>query len=240
MSSVTFSSTGCVVVLGLLLGTAAPATAEIITVELTPTSQGGGGNNGSTLSPFDSTGALAPLTITATTAIPVSQRFDPFATGAAGSVYIGGSGAGVQDTLAQGSFEISGMAGSTIEEIIFTFDELTPRDSLVLTLKQYKPGNGLGNKDDPLVFVYLLGGTVLTFDETNGITSASGQRGELVLAALLGEADLVERIVIREINDHIGVEKITFFSVAVPTPGSLALLGMAALMIRHRRRVRAS
>ena len=42
-------------------------------------------------------------------------------------------------------------------------------ESLSLTISKYKPGSGFGSQDDPLVFVFLEDGSVVTFDETNGI-----------------------------------------------------------------------
>ena len=219
---------------------ALPGTAgaqDVTKVVLHSGNQSGTGNYGESFVPFDENGALSPVTVMARTSIMSLDPFDPFAPGLPGTVYVQDTGGGVQGLDASGSHSISGMVDATIEELIFAFDRPVPRDSFVLTLEKYKPGNGFGHKDDPVIFVFLSAGTVLAFDEFNGIIGFSGGQGILDLSVLLGPDDLVEKIAVREINDHFAVESIAF-TMPVPTPGSLALLilGFSSMIFRRRRR----
>ena len=61
---------------------------------------------------------------------------------------------------------ISGGGSNRDEEVIITFDAPAEGDSIVLQLDEVELGNGLDDKDDPIIFVRLTDGTKLAFDET--------------------------------------------------------------------------
>jgi hypothetical protein len=206
----------------------------VTTVHFDPAHQGGPGNYGELFTPIDDAGFLAPLTVTARTAIAPQDPFDLFAAGAPGTVYLSGSGAGVRTQAGLGSSKVSGAMEDGIEELILTFAAPVPVESVYLTLEGYRPGNGLDSYDDPLVFVLLTGGDVLTFSELNGIEEGNGQTGTLDLAALVNPGAMIESITVREIRRHVGLESLMFAT--VPTPGGIALLGLAGLLGRCSRR----
>ncbi len=229
-----FSRYRSVVVVLALTAVGSARAGTLTTVYFDGAHQGGNGNYGELFTPSDDAGLLAWLTVTARTAIAPLDPFDLYATGLPGTVYLGGSGGGVQDQAGLGSTQVSGLAEDAIEELILTFDVPVPVDSLQLTLKQYKPGNGLDSYDDTLVFVLLTDGNVLTFSELNGIVEGTGQTGTLDLASLLDPLATVQSIVVREIRRHVALDSLTF--VNVPAPGSIVLLGLAGFLSSRTRR----
>ena len=230
-----FSRYRFVVAVMLALTTVGSARAgTLTTVYFDGDHQGGSGNYGELFTPFDDVGLLAALTVTARTAIAPLDPFDPYAAGLPGTIYLASSGAGVQDQAGNGSSQISGLKEDGIEELILTFNVPVPVDSLRLTLKRYQAGSGLDSYDDPLVFVSLTDGSMITFSELNGIVEGPDQTGTLDLGSLLDPMATVQSITVRELRRHVRLDSITF--VNVPAPGSIVLLGLAGFLSRRTRR----
>ncbi|MCH8151556.1 MAG: hypothetical protein IH830_04180 [Planctomycetes bacterium] len=215
------------------------ANAGLITVFLDAASQNGGtsGNFGFSYIPADSLGQPAPLVLTAgsLTDTTVPFHFDPFAPTTPATIFLNGFGGGVQDQLGFGSELISGLlGGSVIEQLVLTFDDPATTTGLVLTLGDYRALSGPpSQRDIPAIFVHLVGGTVLTFDQTS-ISEPAANTGILDLSTLLAPGALVEQIVVRETKNHFALNSISF--TPIPAPGSVALLALAGLLPCQRRR----
>ncbi len=216
---------------GAVLVCAGVANAGLIFVDFTSDSQGVFGNVGLEFHPFDVNGNLAPFLLTARSSIDNALPYDPFAPGSPGTIFFDVDSTGVQDEFGEGQAQINGSGAASNQELILTFAIAVPRDNLVLGLRSYMPGNGFLHRDDPAIFVHLTDGTVRIFDEFD-VVSGGGQSGTLDLSVLLDLGDLVERIVVRETNDRMRLGSLQL----VPAPGALALLGLAALAQRRRRR----
>ncbi len=206
------------------------------TIYFDSSNQGGSNNHGPFFNPMNDAGLMSSITVTARTSILAVDPFDAFAPGISGSIAISGDGGGVQEMDGNGSDQISGQNEDAIEELIITFDQAVSTTALYLTISNYNPGSGFGSGDDPLVFVFLRDGTVVSFDETSGIIDESGSLGTVDLGALLDPGAQVESIRVREMRKHITLDSLTFME--VPAPGSLALLATAGVLTRRRRRRR--
>ena len=190
---------------------------------------------GSWLNPVNDFGGLTTLTVTARTSITPFDLFNPYAEGVGGTVHLSDYGAGVQDSAGNGSTRISGQTQDAIEEIILTFERPVSTAGLFLQIKSYKPGSGYDDKDDPVIFALLDDGSVMMFDEFFGIEYQGSNRGTVDFEALLDPSTRVASIVIRETRSRIGLETLQYMDI-VPTPGTMALLGIAGFMWMGRRR----
>lgn len=195
---------------------ASVANACLIVVDFTSAGQGASDNVGFEYQPVDVNGNLVALLLTARSSIDTSFPFDPFAPGSLGTIFVDNMGTGVQNESGGGSKEISGSGPNGDEELILIFDIAVPRDYLALGLKKYDPGNGLGDKDDPAIFVFLTDGTYATFDETHIETDGDGMTGTLFLNKLLPEDAMVAQIIVRETNKHMLVGSLQFVTTTCP------------------------
>ncbi len=214
------------------------ANAGLVTVFFDAASQNGGanGNFGFSYIPTDSLGQLAPLVLTAgsLTDTTLANHSNPLATTTAATIFANGFGGGVQDQFGFGSELISGLVNTLIEQLVLTFDQPAASVGLVLTLTDYRTGGPVNARDIPYIFVKLVGvATPLTFDKTD-ISQQGGDIGILNLSALLGATDQVEKIVVRNTQNHFALNSISF--TPIPAPGSVALLALAGLLTFRRRR----
>ena len=217
------------------------ANASLITVVFDAASQNGGvsANMGFSYIPTDILSQPAPLMLTAGSLIDttLANHSNPLALTTAVTIYTKGTGGGVQYAAAPfGSELISGLVNTVIEQLVLTFDQPARSAGLVLTLKEYRASSGNpGQRDIPYIFVHLVGGAVNTYDLTH-IVESDGQTGILDLSTLLGATDQVEKIVVRNTQNHFALNSMSF--AAIPAPGSVALLALAGLLAARRRRRR--
>ncbi len=222
-----------------LLACAGVANAGSINVLLDEEHQGRG-NKGAEFRPVDMMGDLAGFLMTARSSIDANSPFDPNASGLAGTVYIDRNGAGTQTAGASGSKGISGGGGHKDEELVFTFDVLALTSSIKLGLIMFKPGNGLGDKDDPVLFLNFSGmDETVTLDETEFLSAfmSTGRDTGIIDFGLLGfgSDSLIESFAVRETGSHIEVNSMSYSLVPLPAPVLLGLVGLAGMGLARRR-----
>lgn len=187
---------------------------------------------------LDTGGGQTSLTLTARSNIDSTQPFFLFAPGQLGTVMLGRKGGGVQDEFGGGSKEISGKGGDEDEELILNFGRSIYGNELKLDFVKIKLGNGLGNIDDPVLWVLYNDGEIAMFNEEDwgsAFKSTGGDKGTLDFEGLgFTSSDLIQQVVIRETNDHIVLEGGEFL--IAPAPGALVLFAAAGLLGFKRRR----
>jgi hypothetical protein len=225
-----------------------PMVASAAITELTSSAQGKG-TKGFSWTPLDTDGNPANFTITARSHIAYWKPFEADAWGHSGTIYVDkdDKGIGVQNYLYGGSAGISGGGKDKDEELIFTFNAPTALDSVFLEINELEFGNGLNDKDDPVLFVSQAGSgvfnTITEVDILNNsaFTFTAGKRGTLNFGALyplLGYTE-IDTFKIRETRDHIYVTGLSGTSpVPVPAPGAfmLSCLGTAVVAFARNRR----
>jgi len=221
------------------------------------------GNYGTSLRPWtDATKtSLANFVITARTGIDEDSPFDASAAGDVGTIYIDDHGSdkwkglGVQTLDGGGSKGISGKGGDQNEELIFTYDSAVRLDSISVLLGDIDFGDGLDDKDDPVVFLKTAGSGVFNFSINelsmgsafSHVGDPSDKNGMLdfsAFAALAGlEVDTgIDAFAIRESNYHTyvaGVSSGSPSNAVVPEPASLGMLVVLGGMLMQRPRKRA-
>lgn len=198
------------------------------------------GNKGAEFRPVDLMGDLAGFLMTARSSIDENSPFDPNASGLVGTVYIDKDGAGTQTAGPGGSKGISGGGGHKDEELVFTFDVLALTSSIKLGLIMFKPGHGLGDKDDPVLFLNFSGvDETVTLDETEFLSaymSTGRDTGIIDFGQLgFGSDSLIESFAVRETGSHIEVNSMAYSLVPLPAPLMLGLAGLAGLGLVRRR-----
>lgn len=206
----------------------------------------GEGNKGISYRPLDPLGNPAGFVLTARSHIDTAQPFTATAPGQGGTVYIGKNGAGVQNASAGGSKGISGKAGDADEELIFTYDAPVLLSSIALYLADIEFGNGLNDKDDPIIFLSIAGTgvygvTAMEADVLAAFHDTGGKTGWVDFGTLasqipsLNANDLIHEFKIRETNDHIFVNGVN----PIPEPSLCSLMVVAGgLLLARRRRIR--
>lgn len=213
----------------VVVALALPPVALATMIDLTESGQGMG-NKGLTFRPSDGMGGLANFTITARSSIDNTRALDPNAAGFPGTVYIDAKGAGTQTSSKGGSKGISGGGGDKDEELIFTYDAPVALDSIVLALADIEFGNGMGDKDDPIIYLSLAGsGQFGVRVDENDILAAfmpnGDKKGEVdfsSFSSLAGDI-AIDAFNIRETNDHIYVTGVSE-GTPVPEPATMLLL----------------
>ena len=235
------SKLGLSVVAGALLICTGVANASSVTVFLDEDHQGKG-NKGLEFRPVDETGALAGFLLTAMSSIDNSDPFGPGAMGLPGTVYIekNAKGAGVQTAGAGGSKLISGGGGHKDEQLIFTFDVLALSSSIRLGLTEFKPGNGLNDKDDPVLFITFADSStqVLTeVDYLSAFQSTGSKTGIIDFSLLSLNGTAIDEIGVRETNGHLGVNLMAYAVVPLPPAAILGLAGLGMVGFARRRKL---
>ncbi len=198
------------------------------------------GNKGVEFRPVDLAGDLAGFLMTARSSIDADSPFDPDASGLVGTVYIDKDGAGTQTASASGSKGISGGGGHKDEELVFSFDVVALASSIELGLIKFKPGGGLGHKDDPVLFLNISGmDQTVTLDETEYLSAfiSTGRDTGIIDFGLLGfgSDSLIESFAVRETGSHIEVNALSYTVVPLPAPLMLGLAGLAGIGFVRRR-----
>jgi len=218
---------------------ASAANAGAINVFLDKDHQGEG-NKGLSFRPVDEFGDPAGFVMTAMSSIDGSDPFSPFASGLDGTVYIDRDGAGVQSADAGGSKGISGGGPCGDEQLIFAFDMPAMASSFQLGLVQYEAGNGLGDKDDTILFINFVGSSdILVLDETEYMSAftSTGDKAGYIDFSMLGFGDaLIESLTVREIKSHMEVNAMSYALVPLPAPLALGLFGLAGVALMRKRR----
>ncbi|MHC5002570.1 MAG: hypothetical protein ACYTJ0_05550 [Planctomycetota bacterium] len=219
------------------------ATAGTVTVLLDASHQGEG-NKGSLYRPLTDTGALAEFVLTATSSLDELAPYSAAALGTAGTVYIDKEGAGVQNDELGGSKGISGGGGDQEEQLIVSFDAPASADALKIGLVGFKPDKGLGDGDDTLLFIELVGGAApIMIDESkymNAFTWTGSEEGYVDFGLLgLGSDALVSSLMVREVRGHVEVNLVQYSMgevIPLPAPLGLGLAGLAIVGVARRRR----
>ncbi len=198
------------------------------------------GNKGVEFRPVDLAGDLAGFLMTARSLIDAGSPFDPDASGLVGTIYIDKDGAGTQTASAHGSKGISGGGGHKDEELIFSFDVAVLTSSIELGLIMFKPGHGLGHKDDPVLFLNFSGmDETVTLDETeymSAFMSTGGNTGFIDFGLLgFGSDTLLESFAVRETGSHIELNSISYTLVPLPAPLMLGIAGLVGMGLLRRR-----
>ncbi|MCB1111337.1 MAG: hypothetical protein H7A37_10710 [Chlamydiales bacterium] len=210
------------------------------TIELDKDAQGGG-NKGTSFTPLDSGSNPANFEIRARSHIDHNQPTNPNAPGQEGTVYIDthNKGTGVKNISGGGSAGISGKGGDRDEELIFTFDVPVLLYPLELGLNDIDFGSGLGNKDDPYIYLQLSTDAPNTYsvviDESiiqDAFTSTGSKKGIVNFEDFIGHpslsglttSTLITSFKIRETNSKIFVTSLTE-GIPAPEPGTLLILG---------------
>ncbi len=223
----------------VLLACASVANAGSINVLLDKEHQGKG-NKGVEFRPVDLAGDLAGLLLTARSSIDAGSPFDPDASGRVGTIYIDKDGAGTRTASAHGSKAISGSGRHKDEELVFSFDVAALASSIELGLIKFKPGDGLGHKDDPVLFLNISGmDETVTLDETEYLSAfiRTGKHTGVVDFGLLGFGSdtLLESLAVRETRGHIEVNSMSYTVVPLPAPVMLGIAGLAGMGLLRRR-----
>jgi hypothetical protein len=210
-------------------------------IDLTESGQGKG-NKGLTFRPSDGMGGFANFTITARSSIDNTQPLDPNAAGFPGTVYIDAKGAGTQTSSKEGSTGISGGGGHKDEELIFTYDAPVNLSSIVLTLADIEFGNGMGDKDDPIIYLSLAGsGQFGVRVDENDILAAfklnGDRKGDVDFSSFssLAGQNAIDAFNIRETNGHIFVTGLSETTHA-PEPGTMLMVGSGLIGLAGFRR----
>ena len=226
-----------------MLAMTGAANAGFVDVILDRDAQNGGsnGNLGTIFQPVDVNGDPAPLWITARSHVDRDAPFDFNASGETGTIWVDDQGFGVKNLGGGGSGGISGLGGHQNEELIFTFGGFALSGSLQLGFTGFDLGDGLGDRDDPVIFVVLDDASWITLDEVDFADaftfdeSDSGGSGILDFGAIdvLNPSLSVAALVVRETHGHVQVNSIAYST--IPSPGALALIGLAGIVGRRRR-----
>ena len=218
----------------------------------------GDGNKGLSYRPWmnQAQTEMADFIITARSSIDETSPADGNASGEAGTVYIDKDkkkGAGVQTADGGGSKGISGGGGHKDEELIFTYDQNVYLNSIDLLLRDIEFGKGLGNKDDPMIYLKLAGSSSFDFTISEAdIFAAYSPIGKskdkygmvdfdsFTSIAGLSDDTLISALAVRETNDHIYVSGVSTGIEVVPEPATMCLLlaGGVGLVIKRRRKVK--
>jgi hypothetical protein len=251
-----FKNTTLIAILAVLALSFTAVHAEMI--QLDKATQGDG-NKGASYRPWtDATQTqAADFVITARTNIDELAPLVPDATGLAGTVYIdkdkkGGKvhGAGVQTASGGGSKGISGGGGDRDEELIFTYDQAVYLSGVSIRLGDIEFGNGVGDKDDPVIFLKTAGSQVFDVilteaDIATGFTqigAADKKYGQVDFNSFIATAELnddtaIVAFAVRETNGHLYVNGVSNANGnVVPEPATMALLAFGGMMIASRRR----
>ena len=227
---------GAVIAIAIALGTPVAAAAALLDATVQ-----GAGNKGALFRPQDGSGNPANFVLTARSGVDEFAPTTANAPGPAGTVCIDATGAGVQSSAGTKSCGISGVGGTTRdEELIFTYDPgvLTPLDSIVLGLVDIDFGTGVGNQDDPVIFLYLDSAPTLgvvieenvilaAFTPTGSLTGTVdfGLFASLTSLSVLSGNPAISAFKIRETNSHIYVNLLSDDGYTVGEPMTLALFG---------------
>jgi len=234
-----FRLVAAVAIAAALLTAVSGASASIIALD---EDTQGKGNKGTEFRPADPADGLAGFLMTARSSVDSAQPFVADAAGLLGTVVIDKKGAGVQAADAKGSKGISGGGGHKDEELIFTHDTPVFLDSILLGLNHIKFGDGLGDDDDPVIFLSVAGsgsfGVTIMEDEILGAFTASGSKSGVVdfgEFTSLADDTPIAAFKIRETNDHIYVNQVSTGQ-PIPEPGILGLLALGGLALSLRKR----
>lgn len=223
-----------------------PFLASAAVTDLTELTQAKG-NKGFLWRPLDSQGNLSAFTLTARSSIDSSSPFNAHAFGSTGTIYVdkGDKGTGVQDSGSGGSKGISGKGGDQNEELIFTFDNPVSLDSIALSINDIDFGDGLNDKDDPVLFISRAGsGLFSTITEedilsTSAFTTTDKKRGILDLGSLSSSLgySAIDAFAIRETHGHIYVTGISEATpVPVPVPSTILLGSIGTVLVAWTRK----
>ena len=216
-------------------------------IYLNKTTQGGGNKGTIGYRPVDEFGLAVNFLMTARTGIDISRPDSAYASGSLGSIVIDGGrgdkGAGVQAADGRGSKGISGKGGDANEELIFTYDQVVRLDSLSILLRDIDFGTGMGDKDDPIIFLSVAGTgtygvTIQTSEIIAAFTSTGGKEGTIDFGGFtsLPGYTQITGFKIRETNDHIAVSGIS--DGVIPEPGTLSLLLIGSSLVMLKRKTR--
>jgi len=225
-----------------LLVCAAPGLAGDIVLDKDTQGQG---NKGLSYRPADGMGGFATFVLTARSSVDETQPLVAGALGSPGTVVVDkDKGTGVQDSGAGGSEGISGGGGDKDEELIFTYDVPVFLYSIQLGLADIEFGSGVGEKDDPVIFLSLASSGVfgVTIQEAEILSAFTGtdKTGTVdfnSFTSLAGNSQIAA-FKIRETNDHIFVNTISP-GVEIPEPSLCSLMIAGAVLLVGRRRARA-
>ena len=189
------------------------------------------------------------LTITSRSIIDLTQPFVLTASGQAGTIFVDSDanaykgGLGVQNGSAEGSHGVSGAGPNQNEELIFTYTTGVTLGTVEIILNILEFGHGVGDKDDPYLWVDTSLGLFAINEAQLGVAATfAGGAGDAAQSAtidfsLLGidpDATL-NSFVLRETRDHI-IVKAMEAGILIPEPGSMLLIGISGLGLLARRR----